>query len=35
MSELDLIQKNNFKFSKKFGQNFIFDKKLYIDFFIG
>ena len=28
MSELDLLQKNNFKFAKKFGQNFIFDKNL-------
>lgn len=28
MSEIDLINKNNFKFNKKFGQNFIFDKNL-------
>lgn len=28
MKELDLINKNNFKFNKKFGQNFIFDKNL-------
>lgn len=28
MGEFDAIQKNNFKFSKKFGQNFIFDKNL-------
>lgn len=28
MKELDTLSKNNFKFSKKFGQNFIFDKNL-------
>lgn len=28
MSEIDLVKINNFKFNKKFGQNFIFDKNL-------
>ncbi|MBQ7884601.1 MAG: ribosomal RNA small subunit methyltransferase A [Clostridia bacterium] len=28
MSEIDAIKTNNFKFNKKFGQNFIFDKNL-------
>lgn len=28
MSEIDAIKLNNFKFNKKFGQNFIFDKNL-------
>lgn len=28
MRELETLEKNNFKFSKKFGQNFIFDKNL-------
>jgi len=28
MKEIDLISQNNFKFNKKFGQNFIFDKNL-------
>ena len=28
MNELQTIQNNNFKFNKKFGQNFIFDKNL-------
>ncbi|MBE7074718.1 MAG: ribosomal RNA small subunit methyltransferase A [Clostridiales bacterium] len=28
MKELDTIKSNNFKFNKKFGQNFIFDKNL-------
>ena len=28
MSEIDLINKNNFTFNKKYGQNFIFDKNL-------
>ena len=28
MSEIDLVKTNNFKFNKKFGQNFIFDKNL-------
>lgn len=28
MKELETLEKNNFKFSKKFGQNFIFDKNL-------
>ena len=28
MKEMDTLSKNNFKFNKKFGQNFIFDKNL-------
>ena len=28
MKEIELINENNFKFNKKFGQNFIFDKNL-------
>ena len=28
MNEYKTLEKNNFKFSKKFGQNFIFDKNL-------
>lgn len=28
MKELEIIKKHNFKFNKKFGQNFIFDKNL-------
>lgn len=28
MKEIDIINKNNFKFNKNFGQNFIFDKNL-------
>lgn len=28
MKEIDALSKNNFKFNKKFGQNFIFDKNL-------
>ena len=28
MEELSILQKNNFKFNKKYGQNFIFDKNL-------
>lgn len=28
MKEIDIINKNNFKFNKSFGQNFIFDKNL-------
>jgi len=35
MSNLDILNKHNFKFNKSFGQNFIFDKNFLKSFVVG